>query len=219
MVMTIISLNDTATDEFTVTDLSGNLVTGLVNANFTRDLYNPSGTEVSATIIPVITELGTGKYRVTFTPNEIGNWILTIYHTTYFPEGKSENYLCQEGGVLNPSEIADAVWKSNINDYNDSNYMAQTLIHVSKRNRANIIIDNEWDEEEKKKLLDSIEKTIKLILELKDMLLNNLNDDESNKKITSVLNKIENNGVVNNINNKVQNLEEKINTIQNDIIE
>ena len=83
-----------ATDEFIVVNSSNSVVTGLSNGDFTRDLYNPSGSEVSGSIVPTITELGNGKYRVTFTPNTEGNWVLTIYNATYFPAGKEANYRC-----------------------------------------------------------------------------------------------------------------------------
>lgn len=79
---------------FIVHDADGNVVTGLVDGNFTRDLYDPDDTEVSGSVTVTITELGDGKYKATFTPNKAGSWILTVYHSTYFPGGKIANYLC-----------------------------------------------------------------------------------------------------------------------------
>lgn len=102
-----IKLNAVCYDEFVVTDSAGNLITGLVDGNFTRDLYDPAGNEVSGAITVAIVELGTGKYRVDYTPNKIGNWVLTIYHATYFTWGKSMNYRC-ETNIYLPSESANA---------------------------------------------------------------------------------------------------------------
>ena len=106
----LIALNEISYDEFIVTDSDGSLITGLTDLDFTRDLYDPNGNEVSGAITITITELGDGKYRTDFTPNLVGPWVMTIYHATYFPGGKIANYHCQVGGTLDPSEIADAVW-------------------------------------------------------------------------------------------------------------
>lgn len=59
---------------------------------FTFQLFDPTGTDVSGTITPVVTELGGGSYRVTFTPNLIGDWKLTIFNSPFFTAGKHENY-------------------------------------------------------------------------------------------------------------------------------
>ena len=91
-----IKLNTVAYDEFIVNDVDGNLVTGLVDGNFTKKLYNPSGTEVSGSITVTITELGNGLYRANFTPNALGQWAILITHSTYFAHGKGGSYLCVE---------------------------------------------------------------------------------------------------------------------------
>jgi hypothetical protein len=76
-------------DDFEV--FSGNnAITGLTV--FTFELWDPTGTDVSATIIPVVTELGGGSYRVTFTPNMVGDWLLVVYNNPYFKSGKRQNY-------------------------------------------------------------------------------------------------------------------------------
>ena len=99
------------TDEFAVTDSSGNPVTGLVDGDFTKQLYNPSGTEVAWSIVPVITELGNGLYRVVFTPNAVGNWLLNIVHATYFPWGKSSNYTIDKADINDIYEVMYGKWK------------------------------------------------------------------------------------------------------------
>jgi len=86
---------DTITyDEFIVMDESDNPVTGLLDGVFTRKLYDPDKNEVSGTISVTISEIGDGLYRVSFTPNKLGNWVLIISNTTYFPWGKGDSYRC-----------------------------------------------------------------------------------------------------------------------------
>jgi len=89
-----IKLNAINYDEFVVNDADGNLVTGLVQGDFTVKLYNPSGSEVSGSIAVTITELGNGLYRTNFTPNALGTWTLLITNATHFPYGKTGNYSC-----------------------------------------------------------------------------------------------------------------------------
>lgn len=91
---TIIKKDTTAYDEFIVNDVDGNRVTGLGNGDFTKYLYNPSGNEVSSSVMVTIAELGQGVYRANFTPNAIGNWCLAIIQATHFPFGKVANYEC-----------------------------------------------------------------------------------------------------------------------------
>jgi hypothetical protein len=78
-------------DDFSVCSDSTSIVEGLIDGDFTKKLYNPDGTEVSSIIPVIITELGNGNYRSSFTPNIKGTWYLVVYHPTYFPWGKSGN--------------------------------------------------------------------------------------------------------------------------------
>jgi len=110
-------------DNFEVLDEDNNEITGLTSGDFTIKLYNPNGTEVSSSIAVTITELENGLYRVSFTPNIIGNWLLVIYHTTYFSYGKANDYECVDalfddvqlilGLVQHNFKITDAVYDSN----------------------------------------------------------------------------------------------------------
>jgi len=79
-------------DDFTVLDLNGNLKPGITLTNFTKTLYNPAGTEVSGAIPVTIVELGNGDYRASYTPNIKGLWKLSVFHSTYFPTGKSKDH-------------------------------------------------------------------------------------------------------------------------------
>lgn len=74
-------------DDFTIVNASGGAVLNLVDNDFTKLLYNPSGTEVND--IVTVYELGDGNYRAIFTPDLSGIWYLIIYQDTYFPAGKS----------------------------------------------------------------------------------------------------------------------------------
>lgn len=88
-----------AYDEFIVLDESDNPITGLLDSDFTKKLYDPDDNEVGniSGEEPVpITEIGSGLYRTSFTPNKLGNWILLVYNSNYFPYGKGANYKCVE---------------------------------------------------------------------------------------------------------------------------
>jgi len=92
--MDFVKIDNIVIDNFLVVDSSNNPITGLVTGDFTIKLYNPSNTEVSSSITVTVTELGSGLYRSSFTPNVKGNWLLVLYHATYFAEGKSNDYEC-----------------------------------------------------------------------------------------------------------------------------
>jgi len=92
-------VNSPVKEDFTVTDSEGNAITGLVDGDFTKKLYDPDGNEVSSTIGVIITELGNGNYRAQFTPNVTGAWYLIIYHSTYFPWGKANSLLVEETDI------------------------------------------------------------------------------------------------------------------------
>jgi len=105
-----IQLNEIAYDTFPAIDEDDNLVTGLTNGDFTKHLYNPSGTEVSGTINVTVTELGSGNYRLSFTPNAEGSWVVVIYQASYFPTGKRNSYMC----MTRTSDIDDILEDSNV---------------------------------------------------------------------------------------------------------
>lgn len=79
----------TVYEDFTVTDQNNNLVTGIDSTSFTTSLFDPLDNEVSDSSAIIITELGEGHYRSSFVPNIAGTWYLVVYHSTYFPWGKS----------------------------------------------------------------------------------------------------------------------------------
>jgi hypothetical protein len=89
---------------FDVHDGAGDLVSGLVQGNFTVALYNPSGAEVSGSVSVTITELGSsGRYSVSFTANAAGKWLLIVTHATYFPTGKRIVCRYYEATITAPS--------------------------------------------------------------------------------------------------------------------
>lgn len=108
-------------EDFTVTDENYNLVIDLEDGDFTRTLYDPDGDEVSSTITVVVTELGNGNYRATFTPPTVGNWYLVVYHEDYFPWGKANTIKVQN---------------------NDFDSLRELVIRILGLTQENFYIDN-----------------------------------------------------------------------------
>lgn len=121
--MKFIKIDIINNDNFIVLDEDNNTITGLETSDFTFGLYNPSGVESSSTIPVTISELENGLYRVSFTPNSAGNWLLVVYHSVYFSYGKSNDYECVNalwddvqlilGLVQQNFRISDTVYDSN----------------------------------------------------------------------------------------------------------
>lgn len=82
-------LGEEVKEEFSVLDSSNNLVSGIPLNEFTGNLFDPSDNEVYDSTSVTFIELGHGHYRVTFTPNQVGNWMMIAYHNTHFPWGKT----------------------------------------------------------------------------------------------------------------------------------
>ncbi|MBY9000891.1 MAG: hypothetical protein KGD64_08265 [Candidatus Heimdallarchaeota archaeon] len=82
-------LNQPVSEHFTVSDVNGNPITGLLPGSFTLYVYDPVGIEVSGSVSGSITELGSGNYKYVFTPNSEGTWYVNAVHATYFPWGKA----------------------------------------------------------------------------------------------------------------------------------
>jgi len=99
--MNIILTDQTCSDDFSVNDNdTGALVGGLVQANFTVAIYDPDGLNradsTGGDLIDwdlVEKYAGSGYYELTFTPDKLGTWLVSIIHATYFPWGKSETYV------------------------------------------------------------------------------------------------------------------------------
>ncbi len=77
------------TEDFSVTDSANNLVAGIDSTAFVVHIFDSSGSEVSGSVPLSIIPLGFGHYRLSFTPNSTGVWMVVSYHATYFPWGKS----------------------------------------------------------------------------------------------------------------------------------
>lgn len=84
-------LGQLISDNFTVVDINDNPVSGLLDGDFVKKLYNPSGIEVSGTIPVTITDLGNGDYKTEYTPNVVGNWYQKVSNSIHFPWGKAES--------------------------------------------------------------------------------------------------------------------------------
>jgi len=82
-------LAEVVKEEFSVLDISNNLVDNIPLDEFSAHLFNPSDSEVFDSTSSTFIELGYGHYRISFTPNQVGTWMLVVYHPVYFPWGKS----------------------------------------------------------------------------------------------------------------------------------
>lgn len=85
-------IGESISDGFSVTDSTNVLVPGIDSTAFTYHLFDPDNIEVGSSIGVNIIELGYGHYRSSFAPNKTGVWILVIYHSTYFPWGKTGSF-------------------------------------------------------------------------------------------------------------------------------
>ena len=131
--MIYIEQNIELIDNFVVLDEDDNPVIGLSQSNFTIKLYNPNDDEVanvSGGNVVTINEVGNGLYEISFIPELLGSWEVLVYHTTYFPWGKAQNYKCVESlGGIKP-ELEDAIYR--ILGLNQENF--RTINHQYDRN-------------------------------------------------------------------------------------
>ena len=80
-------VGEQSNEDFSVVDESNDLVSSLDSTAFTAHLFDPAGSISSIGVN--ISELGHGHYRASFIPSSIGMWMLIVYHSAYFPTGKS----------------------------------------------------------------------------------------------------------------------------------
>lgn len=98
---------DTAVISYlTVYDSANAPVTGLVNVDFTK-LLALNG--VASAVVATVSEVGSGRYSVTFTPNADGAWYLLVRNATYNPRGWDEEYDVTVDGVLTVSVIGNGI--------------------------------------------------------------------------------------------------------------
>ncbi len=141
--MNVIEKDVLVTDSFMVTDADGAVVTGLVNGNFTKYLYDESDGEDWAGRGGTITELGNGAYKVTFTPDAEGTWTLIVVHATYFPAGKVSNYQCVTDPFASSSEMVDALLDEVVNSgaHFTTNSVGETLTILRGLIQQNFMLD------------------------------------------------------------------------------
>ena len=89
--MTIGRIGEAVKEQFTVLDMGNNLVDSIPTGEFTVNLYDPTDSEIYNGSNVTVSELGDGHYYAEFTPGSIGDYMLVVYHATYFPWGKSNN--------------------------------------------------------------------------------------------------------------------------------
>lgn len=97
--------NNPVDESFTVSDIHGNLISGIDSTEFTVYVYDPTGTNVTASVSGFFTELGDGNYKYTFTPNLNKIWYVVVTHATYFPWGKTDDVYVEERDLTGIYEI------------------------------------------------------------------------------------------------------------------
>ena len=78
-------------ENFSVTNESNELVSGIDSTSFIVQLFEPNNQDVSDQINVDIVELGNGHYQAEFIANKPGIWYMILYHNQYFPWGKSDD--------------------------------------------------------------------------------------------------------------------------------
>ena len=92
-------------ERFTVSDSSGNLISGIDTTAFTAYLYTPDGVEVAGTKSDLFNELGDGNYEYVFTPDANGVWYANVTHPNYFPWGKNDDIYVDDTDLSGIYEI------------------------------------------------------------------------------------------------------------------
>ena len=87
---------------FRVYNTSDAAVTGLADGAFTKVLVVDGA---SSAVTVTVTEVASGVYTATFTPNAVGLWSLWITHATHNPRGWAEDFDVTAGGVLDGADI------------------------------------------------------------------------------------------------------------------
>ncbi len=125
-------VNTPCIEHFTVTDQAWNLVPGLVDGDFTRHLFDPTGTEVTGSFTLTITALGNGHYITSFTPTSEGQWYQVVYHAVYFPWGKA--------GTIQIDHAPDAVDALYLKK---AAYNKKTLTKISDTEYVEVLFDDD----------------------------------------------------------------------------
>ena len=95
-------------EDFSVLNfLTNQLVPSIPLLQFTHHLYDSNG---NVSLIPVtFQELGNGHYRAHYTPTTKGQWLLVVYHGTYFPWGKQSSIIIQSKDIDDVYDIATRI--------------------------------------------------------------------------------------------------------------
>ena len=115
-------VNRVCSDFFSVVDKDTEvLIVSISPAEFNVFIFDSYGRDRivagDATAIDyLIEEIGvdSGVYKIEFTPDVAGAWVIWITHNVYFPWGKTANYnvvsstyYCQSGGGVSATEVDD----------------------------------------------------------------------------------------------------------------
>lgn len=98
-------------ETITVFDSTGAEVAGLVDGDFTKVLHKDGVSQSVAGVL--VTEIGAGEYKVTYTPASAGQWRLRVEQSSgaaYNKKGWQETYDVSVGGFPTSDSVAAAVW-------------------------------------------------------------------------------------------------------------
>lgn len=103
--MITVKLGDIVTEDFRVSDNYHVGVAGLNIGAFDLRIYNDSGVEKSSIVFNNLQDLGNGDYRLTYTPDSEGTWSTYIFHTLYFPYGKSSFTIVKQYDITDVGDM------------------------------------------------------------------------------------------------------------------
>lgn len=127
-------LGEISVEHFVVVDDIGVPVPSLVYpADFSASLLDPTGTDVIGLIPITLVETSVGgKYKVSFTPNALGRWSLSIFQATYAPDGYHGDWDVFEAATVDPSAVADEVWDRDTTSHDNSGTFGEAMSDVVK---------------------------------------------------------------------------------------
>lgn len=151
MSKTPIKNNSLLSDELVAVAADGTRITGILNAQWIKELYNPSGTEVSGSIPVTVSELGSGHYRVTWTPDALGSWSVSLRNAandldfaanyeSYTGVVEDVGSVCHIAVAYNDAESAEQILISAWLDRGGAPVLVPTTITITWYNQGGTVL-------------------------------------------------------------------------------
>jgi len=115
---------------FTVNDQNYDPVPDIDDSEFVCEIYEPQG--VLSTSNRSIHHIGNGNYKISFTPNVIGNWYVTLRHPNYFPWGKCSEIFISKYGFDSIGEMVIRIL-----GLSSENYAIDNAVYDANKNLTN----------------------------------------------------------------------------------